>query len=67
VKAYLWVSGTLFTLFAAMHFVIAYERWRRPATALWEAVGPALIGIFAAALAAWAYRLGRPTPGSRGA
>lgn len=58
-KAYLFVSGTIFALFAAMHFFIAFEHWRRPLADLWSGLGPALIGICAAGLAAWAFRLAR--------
>jgi hypothetical protein len=64
-KAYLLVSGTIFSLFAVMHFFIAFEHWRRPAAALWSGLGPALVGICAAGLAVWAFRLA--WPGSRGA
>lgn len=60
-KAYLVVSGTIFALFAVMHFFIAFEHWQRPAAGLWSGLGPALIGIGAAGLAAWAFRLTRPS------
>ena len=63
-RAYLWVSGAIFALFAAMHFFITWEHARRPAATLWDWLGPLLIGIFAAALAVWGYRLTRPTRGS---
>jgi hypothetical protein len=58
-RAYLIVSGTIFALFAVMHFVIAYEHWRAPVAAMWSGLGPALIGVCAAALTLWAFRLRR--------
>jgi hypothetical protein len=62
-KAYLVVSGTVFGLFAGMHFFIAYEHWRKPAADLWSGLLPALVGVFAGALAAWAFRLTRSRSG----
>jgi hypothetical protein len=66
-RACLVVSGTIFALFAAMHFAIAYEHWRVPAAALWSGLGPALIGICGGALAIWAFRLTRSATGADGA
>ena len=43
-KAYLWISGMLFALFAVFHFVIAYQHFVRPGNTLWDGLGPALIG-----------------------
>ena len=56
-RAYALTTGTLFTLFALMHAWIAYQHWRNPAaeSPLW----PALIGLLAAALAVWAFRVAR--------
>jgi len=58
-KAYLWISGMLFALFAAFHFVIAYQHFVRPGNTLWDGLGPALIGVAAGALAGWAMALRR--------
>ena len=63
-KAYLVVSGTLFALFAGMHFFLAYEHWRVPAAPLWSGLGPALVGVLSAALAYWAFRLSRSSTGT---
>jgi hypothetical protein len=63
-KTYLFVSGTIFGLFAAMHFFIAYEHWRKFGAELWSGLGPALIGICAGALAVWAFRLTRSASGA---
>lgn len=60
-RAYLFVTGIIFALFALMHFYIAYEHWHRPEGALWSGLAPALIGVGAASLAAWALRLARPS------
>jgi hypothetical protein len=64
VKAYLWITGTLFSLFAAMHAFITWEHARRPGATLWDWLGPLLVGIVGAVLAVWAFRLIRPTRGS---
>ena len=56
-KAYLSVTGVLFALFGAWHFWIAVEHWRRPGLTFWDGGGPALIGVVAAAIAVWAFRL----------
>lgn len=68
-RAYLVVSGTIFVLFAAMHFFITYEHWRTPEYGLWHVLSPPVIGIVSAALTIWAFRLTRsaaaapPQPG----
>jgi len=62
-KVYLLVTGAIFGLFAVMHFFIAYDHWHRPAADLWSGLGPALIGVGAGALAAWALRLVRGRSG----
>jgi len=64
VRAYLAVTGAIFALFAAMHFWITWEHARRAGTTTWDWLAPLLIGILAAVLAAWAYRLVRSTRGS---
>jgi hypothetical protein len=58
-KAYLLVSGTLFALFFAMHVFIAFQHWQVPGGGLWNGLGPLLVGLPGAALAIWAFRLGR--------
>ena len=63
-KAYLLTSGTVFAVFAATHFFITYEHWRAPNPGLWSVLAPALIAIFAAALAIWAFRLSRRITGA---
>jgi len=57
-KAYLLVSGVIFTLFGAMPFVIMYEHWASDAN-LWFVLVHAAIGITCFALAVWAFRLSR--------
>jgi hypothetical protein len=58
-RAYLTVTGSLFAPFAVMHFVIAWQHAR----GVGEWWGwPALIGILAALLAIWAFRLLRRAP-----
>ena len=61
-RAYLLVTGIIFAFFAAMHFVIAVEHWRRPNTTTWDGLAPFLIGVAAAALTVWAVRLVRGSP-----
>jgi hypothetical protein len=58
-KTYLLVSGTIFALFSAAHFFIAYEHWGRPAADAWAVPGPVLIGLGGLGLALWAWRLAR--------
>ena len=58
-RTYLTVTGALFALFAAMHFFIAWQH-ARGGTEWWG--WPALIGVLAALLAAWAIRLLRRAP-----
>ena len=59
-KAYLFTSGTIFSLFAASHVFITYQQWRRDAPDAW---GPAVIAVCGAALAFWAFRLTRNMSG----
>ncbi|HEY1251952.1 MAG TPA: hypothetical protein VGH97_12240 [Thermoanaerobaculia bacterium] len=66
-KAYLWLTGAIFALFAAMHAYITWEHARKPAATLWDWLGPLLVGAVGAVLAVWAFRLIRSTRGSRAA
>lgn len=67
-KAYLWISGTIFALFAAWQFVTAYNRFVAPGDTFRDGLGPALIGLAGGALAGWAMALRRVAdePGDRG-
>jgi hypothetical protein len=57
VKAYLITTGALFGLIAAAHFLRTFAEWSRFATDPWfYLVGPGL-GLVAAALSLWAWRL----------
>lgn len=56
-KAYLITTGILFALFAAFHLFITVEHWRIPQVDVWSVLGPAIIFLASAALAAWALRL----------
>lgn len=58
-KAYLWITGMLFAVFALWHFFIAYQHFVRPGATLWDGLGPTLIGIAGGALAGWAMALRR--------
>lgn len=58
-KAYLFTSGTVFALFAAIHLFITYEHWRRPSSDPWSVLAPALIFVASASLALWGFRLTR--------
>jgi len=64
-KAYLIVTGILYGLFAAMHFVIAYQHWQMPAAGIWNGLGPGLVGVAAAVLAWWGFRLLGRSPAVR--
>lgn len=58
-KAYLYVTGTIFTLFALFHFFLTFEHWRGPTPGVWLVLAPALIALGSSALAAWAFQLTR--------
>jgi hypothetical protein len=64
VKAYLWITGSLFALFAAWHAFITWEHARRAGATLWDWLGPLLVGMVGAVLAVCAFRLIRATRGS---
>jgi ABC-type sugar transport system permease subunit len=58
-RAYLLVSGILFTLMAALHLYLTYERGFRADGTLAAAAAPACVLVISAALAVWAFRLMR--------
>jgi hypothetical protein len=62
-KAYLVVTGILFAVFAVFHFFIAWSHFQQ-AGLLSQGIPPALIGLVAAAIAAWGFRLARSAAGS---
>jgi len=49
-KAYLYLSGTIFALFAMRHALAAYNNWSAPSNDIGSAFGAALIGICLGAL-----------------
>ena len=57
VKAYLVTTGTLFGLIAMMHLLRAIEEWPLLTTDPWYFLGMAALGVVAAALSVWAWRL----------
>ena len=58
-KAYLVTTGTIFALFAAMHFFITFEHWRAPGSEPSAVLIPAAIAAFSTSLAIWAVYLTR--------
>ena len=62
-KAYLLLTATLFALFSGFHFVIAWEHARAAGATLSAGAAPVVIGIAAAGLAAWGFRLTRSGAG----
>ena len=61
-RAYLTVTGLIFALFAVMHLYLAWQH-ARGGTEWWG--WPALVGVVAAVLAVWAFRLLRRSPAAR--
>jgi hypothetical protein len=57
VKAYLVTTGTVFGLIAVMHLVRSVAEWRLLASDPWYFLGMAALGVLAAALSVWAWRL----------
>jgi len=57
VKAYLVITGTLFGLIAVLRLLRAIAEWHLLATDPWYFLGMAGLGVLAAALAVWAWRL----------
>ena len=56
-KAYLVTTGTVFGLIAVMHLLRAIEEWSLLTTHPWSFLGMAALGVVAAALCVWAWRL----------
>jgi hypothetical protein len=56
-KAYLITTGMLFGLLAAAHLWLTITEWSRLATDPWFVVQAPGIGILAATLSIWAWRL----------
>jgi hypothetical protein len=58
-KAYLITTGTIFALLAVAHLVRTIAEWPRLAADPWFAIEGPGIGVVAAALCIWAWRLAR--------
>lgn len=56
-KAYLAVTGVLFGLLALMHIARAVVEWRSLSTDPWYFLSMAALGLVAASLSVWAWRL----------
>jgi hypothetical protein len=56
-RAYLWITGILFALMAALHLYLSYEHVVRPGGNLANAAAPAAVLVVCGALAVWAFRL----------
>ena len=56
-KAYLAITGTLYALLAVLHFWRAIADWSRISTDPWFVLGVGAIGILAALLSLWAWKL----------
>ncbi len=61
-KAYLITTGTLFALLALAHLLRTVAEWPRLASNPWFLLEGPGIGVVAAALGFWAYRLLRAAP-----
>jgi hypothetical protein len=64
-KAYLIVTGSLFTLLAGAHLLRTAAEWRRLGADHWFILEGPGIGLVAAALCVWAWRLLRSTAPGR--
>jgi hypothetical protein len=62
-KAYLFTSGTIFGLIAILHLLRAILEWPLVRTDPAAFFGMAALGLFAALLSAWAWRLIRGVTG----
>ncbi len=58
-KAYLLTTGSLFALLALLHLALTIAEWQRLAIDPWFIVQGPGIGVVAAALCLWAWRLFR--------
>ncbi len=56
-KAYLIITGLLFGLLASAHLVLTIVEWRRLTADPWFVVQGPGIGVIAAVLSLWAWRL----------
>lgn len=56
-KAYLITTGSIFGLIAVLHGLRAITEYRLLATDPWYFLGMAALGVLAAALSVWAWRL----------
>jgi len=56
-RAYLLITGILFTVMAAIHVYVTYEHGFRPDGTLAAVAAPALVLVISAVLAVWAFRL----------
>jgi len=65
-KAYLILTGLLFALFAGFHFFIAWEHFQAAGRLFSAGVPPALVGLAAAGISWWGFRLTRAASGSVG-
>jgi hypothetical protein len=56
-KAYLLTTGTIFGLIAIMHVLRSFAEWQSLKTNPVEFIAMAALGVLAAALSVWAFRL----------
>jgi hypothetical protein len=56
-RAYLWVSGILFALMAALHLYLTWDHALGPEGSLAHAAAPGAVLAVCGALALWAFRL----------
>ena len=58
-RAYLWITGILFALMAALHLYLTYDHAVGPNGNLANAAAPGAVLAVCGALAVWAFRLVR--------
>ena len=58
-KAYLFISGTIFAVLGVLNILTTYQHWRQPGMGRAAVVGPAIVALVGLALAIWAFRLTR--------
>jgi hypothetical protein len=64
-RAYLWITGVLFALMAALHLYITWEHGFGANGNLANAAAPAAVLVVCGVLAVWAFRLlQRTRPGA---